>query len=532
MTTKMLLSKSPYLSASFDLMSACAPRIPLPAVLIARYLRHPSLKLPALERPVSPQSNLQQLFKDTSIDKKDESLDPKGKVWSIKSITEYITSIENWFQQTWQMLREVYNLYYGEILDHKVDNSIQVLQGCELLLSSKLQPGDVQAYSMHPLIYAVARQYFLSNSVSELESAFLKGDEIQFNRQAWFKKLSNYEPRSNLIRYRNEHAKMVVNAKDSSLLVNSYNNGLINVSSVLRNPKLNFEESNFRSIACSDKVKYLQSHLDRIIQSLDTEMRLSKQTVPGKTTMKYVDIHGDYILSSFPVEMMGIKGKITCKRISAKQASDIDGDSDRAISELQDAHQMVKDNDPENYVEIASLLCQLAALSNSKGETENGMKYLENAVELYESQRRRDGEYKQPLEFGKALGALGVIKGTLGDRVKSKELIERGLMLQQTGAPDLADESQSKHFGGEFASSLVDLGHAYVSLGMPLYGRKILELALMAHRNIHGEKHPEVVRAINLLSVAHLMQGHNEESRRLRREAGKIQSQIDELPLY
>ena len=143
MTTKMLLSKNPYLSASFDLISACAPRTPLPAVLIARYLRDPSLKLPALERPVSPQSNLQQMFKDTSIDKKDESLDPKRKVWSIKSITEYITSIENWLRQTWQMMREVYNLYYGEILDQKVNNSIQVLQDCELLMSSKLQPGGM-----------------------------------------------------------------------------------------------------------------------------------------------------------------------------------------------------------------------------------------------------------------------------------------------------------------------------------------------------------------------------------------------------
>ena len=385
---------------------------------------------------------------------------------------------------------------------------------------------------MHPLIYAVARQYFLSNSVSELESVFLKKDKIKFSRQAWFKKLSNYEPRTNLIRYRNEHAKVVVNSQDSSSLVSSYNNGLINVSSVLRNPELDFEESNFKFIGCNDKVKYLQSHLDRIIQSFGTEMRLSKQTVPGKTIMKYLDIHGDYMHSSFPVEMMGVKGKITCKLIFAKQASDIDGDSDRAMSELQDALQVVKDNDPENYIEIASLLCQLAALSCSKEEHNNGMKYLENAVELYESQRRRDGEYRRPLEVGKALGALGVIKGTLGDRVKSKELIERGLMLQQTGAPDLADESQSKHFGGEFASALIDLGHAYVSLGMPLYGRKILDLALMAQRNIHGEKHPEVVRAINLLSVAHLMQGHNEESRRLRREAGKLQSQIDNLPLY
>ena len=143
MTVKMLLCNQQHLSASFDFISACAPRTPLPAMLITRYLRHPTLNLPALERPVSPHSSLQQMFKTQSVDQKDENLDPKGKVWSNKSITEYITSIESWFKETWQAVNEVYNLYYGAILDDKVDNSIDILQDCELLLSLKLQPGGI-----------------------------------------------------------------------------------------------------------------------------------------------------------------------------------------------------------------------------------------------------------------------------------------------------------------------------------------------------------------------------------------------------
>lgn len=385
---------------------------------------------------------------------------------------------------------------------------------------------------MHPLIYAVARQHFLSTSVPRTEQKFLRDDEVMFNNQPWFKKMSKYEPKSSLIRFRNEQTKIAVCSESSSNLVRSFNNALINVSGVLCDPTLKYDESDFRFIGHADNVKHLQNHLDRIVHSLSEEVRLSKQTVLGKTAVKYLDMHRDYLDLAYPVEVTGIKAKINCKITSAKVASDIDNDYDKAITEIQTALELLKNDDPGNDLERASILCQLAALYNSKEKPESGMECLEEAVDIYESRRRKEGEYKRALDFGKALGALGVIKGTLGDRAKSKELIERGLMMQQSGAPDLADEAQSKHFGGEFASSLVDLGHAYVSLGMPLYGKKILELALMAHKNIHGEKHPEVVRTLTVLSIAHLMQGHNEESKRLRKEAGKIQSQINILPLY
>lgn len=145
MTVKALLADKPHLSSSFDLMSACAPRTPIPATFVARYLRHPSLRLPALAQPSLPQANIQQMFKtQPTVDKKDETLDPKGKAWSNKSITEYITKVEGWFTETWQAIKEVYNLYYGELPVENIDNSIKILQDCELLMSSKAQPGGIQ----------------------------------------------------------------------------------------------------------------------------------------------------------------------------------------------------------------------------------------------------------------------------------------------------------------------------------------------------------------------------------------------------
>lgn len=144
MAMKLLINDSPHLSSTVDMMAACAPRTPVPSVYIRRYLRHPSLKLPPLAIADSPQGNLQQMFKGKSTtDNMDETLDPKGKAWSNKSITEYVTKVEDWFTEIWQALKEVYNMYYGQISLDPVDTSIKFMQDCELILSWKMQPGGV-----------------------------------------------------------------------------------------------------------------------------------------------------------------------------------------------------------------------------------------------------------------------------------------------------------------------------------------------------------------------------------------------------
>ena len=142
MAMKLLINDSPHLSPTVDMMAACAPRIPVPSVYISRYLRHPSLKLPALMMADSQNGNLQQMFKGNSTtDNINETLDPKGKAWSNKSITEYITKVEEWFAEIWQALKEVYNMYYGKLSLDPIDTSIKFMQDCKLISSWKMQPG-------------------------------------------------------------------------------------------------------------------------------------------------------------------------------------------------------------------------------------------------------------------------------------------------------------------------------------------------------------------------------------------------------
>ncbi len=72
----------------------------------------------------------------------DETLDPKGKAWSNKNITEYITNFQKRVAEFWQALKEVYNFYYNkDALEMPVDDGLGSLKECPLLSSQKIQPG-------------------------------------------------------------------------------------------------------------------------------------------------------------------------------------------------------------------------------------------------------------------------------------------------------------------------------------------------------------------------------------------------------
>eukprot|EP00794_Sanderia_malayensis_P014142 gene14142-15619_t len=539
MTAKHLMRKDIHVGCAFDLISSCAPRIPIPSSFVNRYLRHPALRLPAIAPAQQQPGGIQQMFQPAAEQKAqlDESLEPKGHAWSNKNIAEQLSSFKTRVMEFFTALKEVYDMYYGSHeLDVAVDDGLGVLRRCELILSSKQQPGDVDSFSMHPLVYAAVRQNFLSSTIPKMEAKFIDEEEARFEQQPWYKKMSKFDAKACLQKHRNEQQKMPIGASNAAMLLSGFNNAIIDVGCILGNDDDNDDGLSLvdSSLTEEDKLKYLQAHLDRIIHTLSDDMQVAKQNISGKTASKYLSVHGDYLHYNHPAEITGTRAKITGLLLLAKTASRADADVHKAIAHVSAALELLQQTDMEvnKELEMASILCQLASLYNSLEDHEKGKENLEKAVEIYEAQRRKDGEYKNPLDFGKALGALGVIYGTLGDRRKSKELIERALMLQQTGAPDLTDEAKSKHFGAEFASSLTDLGHAYVSLGLPLYGKKILDLSLMAHKNIHGEKHPEVVRTLTVLSIAHLMQGHNDESKKLRREAGKLQAQVNALPVY
>ena len=111
-----------------------------------RYLQHPSLRLPPITQQL-PADSLQEMFRGpASVPDEtgavDETLEPKGKAWSNKNLTEYITRAEARVSEFWQALKEVYNMYYGnQGIDVAPDEGLKILQHCDLILSWKMQPG-------------------------------------------------------------------------------------------------------------------------------------------------------------------------------------------------------------------------------------------------------------------------------------------------------------------------------------------------------------------------------------------------------
>ena len=177
------------------------------------------------------------------------------------------------------------------------------------------------------------------------------------------------------------------------------------------------------------------------------------------------------------------------------------------------------------------MLTQQAHLYSISEDFQQSKALLERALSIYQMDRKTSQMYKQPFEYGKALVALGVTCGSIGETVRSKDLLEKGLMELQNAAPGDPHAIENKWFAAEISSAVTNLGHSYLLLGKINQGRKLLELALIGHQNVHGDLHAEVIRTLTTLSIAHAMQGNSQESKRLRNEAAKIKKKQDMKPL-
>ena len=373
----------------------------------------------------------------------------------------------------------------------------------------------------------------MAQTLVDIEEKNVLENKDFYQNKSWYRKLSNFNEQAILQQYRNaaghDEIKKVLSDEDANSLIFRFNLG-IDVSCLFKDEeKGNQDYWNGKPV---EKVGLLQDHLTRITDSLCEQMNVTKGDINGHTVKKILMLHLEYILKNQPFELLGAKNQSKILFALAKAYNSVYKDFD-ACKELIDQvlamQQSMPDTDP---LDIARTLAEKAQYFINKEDYENAKATLMEASDIYEAQRKKFGEYKFPIEYGKLLGMLGAVYGSLNMKIESKETIERALMMQQSIPPDMTDEEKSKKFGADFASTLIDLAHAYVSLGLPLYGKKIVDLALAAQKNLNGEDHPEVVRALTVLAMAHLMQGHNEESKKHRKEAGKIQANLKKMPLY
>ena len=389
---------------------------------------------------------------------------------------------------------------------------------------------------MHSLVYNAARQQYLASTIYEMEWNHLAKSRLHYQRQNWYKKFTSFSEQACLQKYRvsfsDKKDLVTLNNQETGWYVDRYNAGVC-ISSAFRDTSLQHlkSTSDYSLPSQEEEFWYLQDHLAKVLSAVSTDMSVAKQDMAGRTTKEKNMVHLEYILQNQPVQKCNIEIYSEAIRSLSTFYNGVLKNDQKAKYLLETLLDMKYINKDSN-LNIAKTLTTLGEIHQSLNEYEMAKCVLEEASEIYEKNRKKFGEYKQNLEYGKTLGNLGVVYGCLGNKQKSKGTIERSLMFLQAAPPDLNDDAASKRYGADFATSLTNLGHSYVLLGMPLYGKKILDLALATHKNLHGDNHPEVVRTLTVLGVANLMIGNNENSKKLRYEAGKLQNAINSIPFY
>ena len=378
-------------------------------------------------------------------------------------------------------------------------------------------------------MHKVLRQVFVNVTIPLLEQQHLVLAERKHRHKSYFARLRTFDPQSSIAEYRRDLGD-IASLKDTEDF-NEKNlvleNTQVCVNTILRgtNGSVSVQTQNLQHTFA-----HLQEHLSRVVNSLSNHYNIAGGDSNVLVARTMLLPHLEALLQE---RCLTAASKALVYRTMSNIQSQVFGDCATAMRLLNMAYAVTKDRYGEDSLEIAGIITEQAELCSTREELDRSKVLLERAIEIYQKNIKISQRNKQPFEYGKALVALGVTCGSLGEASRSKDLLEKGLMELQNAAPDNPHAKENKWFAAEISTAVTSLGHAYLSLGKISQGRKLLELALIGHQNVHGDAHDEVIRTLTTLSIAHAMQGNSQESKRLRNEAGKIRKKLDkEAPLF
>ena len=360
-----------------------------------------------------------------------------------------------------------------------------------------------------------------------LERNYLLIAERKHQQKSYFGRLQRFDPQMAIAEY---HRSLGDNLP-SQALENGFPlvKGSTHISSILGHSSTKDEDDTVKlNLRKKTMVGHRQEHFNRVVSSFYSYHRMQSSDSSGMVATVLLLPHLEAFLGETWLTAAN-KGQIY--RTMARIHCDVFHDYATCDDLLNKAYTVYKERCGETSLEIAGVLTQQAHLYSISEDFQQSKALLERALSIYQMDRKTSQMYKQPFEYGKALVALGVTCGSIGETVRSKDLLEKGLMELQNAAPGDPHAIENKWFAAEISSAVTNLGHSYLLLGKINQGRKLLELALIGHQNVHGDLHAEVIRTLTTLSIAHAMQGNSQESKRLRNEAAKIKKKQDMKPL-
>ena len=381
--------------------------------------------------------------------------------------------------------------------------------------------------TVHPIVHSVLGQVFMNVTIPLLERQHLLLAERKHQQKSYFGRLRSFDPQSSITEYRKGLGDNVSSKVGEDVGDEKFGSGKLQscIDSILRAKDTDDNPNESQYL-----LAHLQEHLSRVVNSLNNHYRIAGGDSSVLVARSMLLPHLEAILQQ---RSLTAASKAQVYSTMANIHSEVFADHATGMRLLNNAYTVTKERYGDDSLEIAAILTAQAELCSTTEQLDQSKQLLERAVQIYQKNIKSSQTNKQPFQYGKALVALGVTCSSLGETSRSKDLLEKGLMELQNAAPHDPHAKENKWFAAEISSAVTNLGHAYLSLGKVNQGRKLLELALIGHQNVHGEAHNEVMRTLTTLSIAHAMQGNSQESKRLRNEAGKIKKKLDtKAPLF
>ena len=381
----------------------------------------------------------------------------------------------------------------------------------------------VELYSFSPGLKDHIDNHFVTYTAPKIEKEYLLTEEQHWNESAWFRRFRSFDPQSSLSSFHrslpglessNVQGEKEWDTKPLSPHIKSYSDYIHNIS-----------------------------HNHRFLSALQNELKYLSRDPSDIALRRYLRPH--LLLLSSNEGVLSKQDRLRTEACLLSIDSALSSDKTIYINKYNDLVQGMKEVFGSRDYAIASVLTSLAELHYYNGHYKKAEDLLVTAVGMYESSPSKRSplsslssssfpttftpsslSFSDSMDYAFSLATLGLVLASLEERVKCRDTLEKALGLFQTLPSNGEVPKKQRRL---VATTVTDLGHAYISTGDLISAKRYLDLASVAQRGIHGDDHPEVVRTLNVLSIVHVLLGDDEKSRELRREAGKIQQRLQQI---
>ena len=376
---------------------------------------------------------------------------------------------------------------------------------------SQLEGYDIQLMHIHPsLDRTLLSDNFTIETVRYLEEKELARGEEHWNRTAWFRKWRSFDSRHCLLTF----LSSLPGVKEGGALTEP-EYLLRQETTPLLPPYPLYLHHTSRYHIMADTLRNILRYLRN-----DTEDMLLK---------KYLSPHVDSFLQTTPTSVLDndiLSMETSLLNIRTSLSNTGFDNLFKEYNALLQAH--ITQYSTPNHTRVASVFTSIADIYYTHNQhLDKATQLLLQAIEVYNSVPVKSKMWEVTIDHASSLSLLGLVCASLGDKKGCVKYLEQSLMLYQQ-IP--SDGDVTKNQRKVVATTITDLGHAYIMLGDVNAAKKYLDLAVIAQRGIHGDYHPEVVRTLNIQRVMYTLMGDNLESRTIGREAGEIQKELTMIP--